>query len=93
MSTELEKIFVVDRIEGRIAVLVLDSGEQRAVPIGDLPVGVSEGTVLRVPLNESGVPSWTAAQIDEEEEERRRQAAQTILDELRKRDPGGDITL
>ncbi len=93
MSTELEKIFVVDRIEGRIAVLVLDSGEQRAVPIGDLPVGVSEGTVLRVPLNESGVPSWTAAQIDEEEEERRRQAARTILDELRKRDPGGDITL
>ena len=93
MPTEQDTIFVVDRIEGQIAVLVLDSGEKRDVPIGDLPVGVSEGTVLRVPVSESGVPSWPAAQIDEEEGERRRQAAQTILDELRKRDPGGNITL
>jgi hypothetical protein len=85
--------YAVDRIEGELVVLVRDSGEEASVPRASLPSAIREGTVLRVPVGERGVPRLDAARVDEAETERRLGEARQILRELRKRDPGGDIEL
>jgi hypothetical protein len=84
--------FVVDRIEGRTAVLMLDTAEEHGVPLRKLPVGTREGTVLRVD-NDDGAMDWSTARIDEAETVLRQREAAHILNRLRKRDPGGDISL
>ena len=84
--------FVVDRIEGRTAVLMLDTAEEHGVPLRKLPVGTQEGTVLRVEKND-GAMDWSTARIDEAEAARRRREAAEILNGLRRQDPGGDIAL
>ena len=38
--------YSVDRIEGPLAVLQDDEGENRAVPLAELPEGLREGDVL-----------------------------------------------
>lgn len=88
-----EAYYAVDRIEGDLVVMVRDSGEETSVPRGSLPSAIREGTVLRVPVGESGLPQWDAARVDEAETERRLREARELLRELRKRDPGGDIEL
>lgn len=40
-------IYVIDRIEEGIAVLVRDSGEKMEVPLSSLPSGAHEGSCLR----------------------------------------------
>lgn len=92
MSTDLEQ-FAVDRFEGTIAVLVSDDGEQIDVERSRLPQGVRPGTVLSVMRDEAGELRWKDARMDEDEEARRLAEGEAILDELRKRDPGGDIAL
>ncbi|HMG19648.1 MAG TPA: hypothetical protein VK573_13055 [Gemmatimonadales bacterium] len=52
-----------------------------------------EGSVLRVPLGANGKPDWSSAEIDRDEEERRLKEANDMLDEMKRSDPGGDITL
>ena len=42
-----DAIYVIDRIEEGIAVLVRDSGEKMEVPLSDLPSGAHEGSCLR----------------------------------------------
>lgn len=86
------RFFAVDRIEGALAVLVDDDGAARDVALADLPPGLRGGMVLRVPLARSR-PDWSGATIDEEEGRRRIEAAQSALDRLRARDPGGDVSL
>ena len=93
MSTEPEQVYVVDRIEGELAILVGDDGSQVDVLLPGLPLPVSEGTVLRVTCDSEGNPDWASASIDEDEAERRKAEAEEILDDLRRRDPGGDIKL
>ena len=42
-----DAIYVIDRIEEGIAVLVSDSGEKMEVPLSGLPSGAHEGSCLR----------------------------------------------
>ena len=84
--------FVVDRLEGATAVVVGDNGRSYDVPRDQLPAGSHEGTVLRLaPVGSR--PDWSTAIIDAAERTRREREARQTLDELRKRDPGGDIQL
>jgi hypothetical protein len=83
----------VDRILKDHVVLIQDSGDELVVERGDLPATVREGDVLRIPLNRAGKLNWAAARIDAEETARRRREGRSILKDLRRRDPGGDIEL
>jgi hypothetical protein len=85
-----ERLYVVDRIEQAVAVLVDDQGRSASVPTDRLPPGTGEGVVLRIPF-ERNVPNWSQAMIDRTETERRRNAARNALEELGERDPGGDV--
>ncbi len=93
MSERRERLWVVDRVDGSIAVLVRDEDEHTEdVPISALPAGSREGSVLRVP-EPAGRPDWTAAALDEEARRARLRKAEEVLDRLRRRDPGGDVRL
>ena len=86
-------LYVVDRFERSIAVLVSDRGETIEMPRAELPSGVREGSVLRVRFGAENLPDWSSVVIDKAEEDRRRKAAQKILEEMKRSDPGGDIQL
>lgn len=86
-------LFAVDRLSGGIAVLVGDDGKTVEMPSAELPQGLHEGSVLRVRFGLANQPDWSSAVIDKEEEQRRRKEAQRILDEMKRSDPGGDISL
>ena len=87
------RIWVVDRVTAPLAVLVADDdGRAVDVPVTQLPAGVQEGSVLRVPHSD-GEPQWDAAELDEELRRARLNEAEAALARLRRRDPGGDITL
>lgn len=93
MSGAPAEAWVVDRVEGPLAVLVRDGDERTAeVPVRDLPAGCRAGTVLRVPAPD-GQPNWAAAVPDEEARLARLREAEDVLARLRRRDPGGDIRL
>jgi len=92
--SESQGIWVVDRIEGDTVVLVEDgSGRTLEVARSLISVSVNEGTVLRVPATEEGGPAWRLAKPDEELRQRRLAEAQDVLEQLKKRDPGGDVVL
>jgi Protein of unknown function (DUF3006) len=82
--------FVVDRMEGKIAVVVGDDGRTVDVPRTDLPKGSREGTVLRA---DGADPDWAKAEIDEAEGRRRLEQARDTLRRLSETDPGGDVEL
>jgi len=85
---------VVDRKEGKVAVLVADDGRSFDVPATDLPSSCrAEGAVLDVPVPSSQTPEWAKAKRNRNEEHKRQQQAAEILENLKKRDPGGDIEL
>ena len=93
MSRQAGALWVVDRVEGSVAVLVRDGDERTEdVLIEMLPAGSREGTVLCVPVVD-GRPDWAAAMIDEEARRARLREAEEVLERLKRRDPGGDITL
>ena len=85
--------YVVDRIEGKIAVVVADDGAEFDVPRRGLPKGTREGTVLRIDAAAGETPDWGQAVIDEAEGVRRLERARETLQRLGKTDPGGDIEL
>ena len=91
MSTD--KHYVVDRVQKGVAVLIGDDGDEVALPVHRLHCQVGEGTVLRVPLGGDNQPELLRAVVDEAERKRRTEAAAAALEELRKRDPGADVTL
>ena len=92
--SERHGVWVVDQIEGDTAVLVEDgTGRTLDVSRSAMSVSVEEGTVLRVPDTEEGSPNWGLAVPDEELRQRRLAEAQEILDQLKGRDPGGDVVL
>lgn len=84
--------YVIDRIEGRIAVIVADDGRTFDVPKRALPRGCREGTVLRLDEARES-PDWSRAGIDEAERARRLERARDALRRLGERDPGGDVKL
>ena len=96
--TPPETIFVVDRIEGNHVVLVPDdtpprgSDPQLLLRRNQLPP-VAEGDVLRVSSKPDGRPDWSSAIVDSDLREERLRDAEDRLARLRKRDPGGNITL
>ncbi|MXX55503.1 MAG: DUF3006 domain-containing protein [Gemmatimonadetes bacterium] len=92
-SRRPESVWVVDRVEGAVAVLVRDEdAHHEDVPVTLLPAGVGEGAVLRVPeFGDS--PAWAHATVDEELRMARLREAEEVLDRLRRRDPGGDVVL
>ena len=60
------RIWVVDRVEPPMAVVVADDDERQVdVPLARLPAGVRAGAVLRVPEADD-VPDWEAASVDED---------------------------
>jgi len=82
--------YVVDRIEGKIAVVIADDDRTFDVPRSQLPKGSREGTVLRAA---EGEPDWSKAEIDEAEGRRRSRQSRETLRRLSETDPGGDIEL
>lgn len=89
-----DRVWVVDRIEGETVVLVDDaSGRTAEVARSAIGTQVREGTVLRVPVSASGTLAWLSARTDEDEGRAREREAGDILDDLRDRDPGGDVEL
>ena len=88
-----DKHYVVDRVQEGVAVLIGDDGDEVALPIYRLRCRVGEGTVLRVPLGHDNQPEFLRAVVDEAERERRKEAAAGALEEPRKRDPGGDVSI
>ena len=92
--SEPQEIWVVDRIEGDTAILVEDETHRTLeVARNLLAVSVDGGTVLRVPATEEGGLDWGLAVADEELRERRLAEARDVLEQLKKRDPGGDGAL
>ncbi len=87
-------LFVVDRREGDVVIVVDDAGATTEIP-ADLLRGKmgTEGAVLRVPLSTGGAPSWEEAIRDRAEERRRRAAIAKRIQRLGRTDPGGDIEL
>ena len=65
------RYYTVAGISGPVARLVDDDEHQIAVPVGRLPRATRDGSVLSVPLNTAGTPSWSDAEIDEGEAKRR----------------------
>ncbi len=87
-------IYVVDRREGPMAILVSDAEETIEVDAITLPRGCrAEGAVLRVPLAANGQPQWELSVRDRAEERRRREHLSARLERLRRSDSGGDIVL
>lgn len=93
--SDAERIYVIDRLEGPVAVLVPDVEDlpDEHVRRSNLPAGASAGDVLRVPQSTAGTPDWFAAVIDPALRRIRLEEARERLSRLRKRDPGGDIAL
>lgn len=91
MSTDQH--YAVDRIRHRTALLVDDQERQILVPTSRLPRELAEGQVLLVPVDEAGTADWGRARIDEAEAQRRKAQAEETIEELKDRDPGGDVTL
>lgn len=67
-------IYVIDRIEEGIAVLVSDSGEKIEVLLSGLPSGAHEGSCLR--------PCERGFALDEEEEAARKRRIERKLNAL-----------
>jgi Protein of unknown function (DUF3006) len=86
--------FVIDRIEGSIAVVVADDGRTFDVPTRALPNVSREGTVLRIDrAADSKPPDWAEAIADEAERLRRLDRARQTIHRLSRTDDGGDIEL
>lgn len=69
-----DAIYVIDRIEEGIAVLVRDSGEKMEVPLSSLPSGAHEGSCLR--------PCERGFALDEGEEVTRKRRIERKLNAL-----------
>ncbi len=89
MSTE--RLYVVDRIEGEVAVLIDEDQRSVDAPLDRFQVPLHEGLALRVPIGDKGAPQWGKAEIDRREADMRE--TEEMLEELRGRDGGGDVKL
>lgn len=87
-----EEVWVVDRFEGDVAILESDARSPVEVPRSALPQGAKEGDAMNVVRATDNPQDWTFA-LDPVETERRLRETESILDELKHRDPGGDIQL
>ena len=88
-----EQQYAVDRLTATTAVLIDENGNTIAIPKNRLGVTPEEGMILFIPVDSSGTPNWYEARVDKEAAEEARMEARKILDELKERDPGGDVKL
>lgn len=72
----------IDRFEGALAVLLADDGTQVDFPRKLLPKGAKAGDVLSFTIDRDGAA--TKAVVDK---------TRKVQDELKQRDPGGDLKL
>ena len=88
-----KRIWAVDRIEGDIAVLVSDA-DSRAVQVSltKLPEGTEEKSILHV-FERRDQPVWNSAVLDESIQIEKESDSEEIVEDLKQRDPGGDITI
>jgi hypothetical protein len=91
MSTE--RRYAVDRLDAGTVVLVDDDGRSTALPKSRFCLALEEGMILFVPIDGSGTPDWYAARGDHAAADEITQETQGDLDELQRRDPGGDVEL
>ncbi len=93
MNGQEERTWVIDRIESGIAVLIADE-DQRILEtdLNSLPPSSRDGSVLRV-TESRGEPLWSSAVLDEDLRAKRLESTQVVLNDFRKRDPGGDVVL
>ncbi|MEO2158590.1 MAG: DUF3006 domain-containing protein [bacterium] len=93
MNGKEERTWVIDRIESGIAVLIADE-DQRILEtdLNSLPPSSRDGSVLRV-TESRGEPLWSSAVLDEDLRAKRLESTQVVLNDFRKRDPGGDVVL
>jgi hypothetical protein len=88
------EVWVVDQVADGLAVLVEDEDEIVVQVASDLLGDMAiEGAVLRVPLGSVGQPEWDLATRDVQAEEERLDAAREAIEDLKNRDPGGDVVL
>ena len=92
MSTDPEYL-VVDRFEATIAVLMSDDTDVVEVDRSLLPNGARPGAVLRVTRDIDDAILWNEASVDEQATADRLAQAEDLVEELRSRDPGGDIVV
>lgn len=86
--------WIVDRFEGDLAVVEADGDRVLDVPRWLLPADAAEGDVIVVAVrSEGGTERGLDLRIDREATERVRDEAQRLIDDLRRRDPGGDVNL
>lgn len=96
--TDRERLFAIDRMEGRgadgRAILIADDDHDVEVEIARAVLGADavEGAVFRVPVRAGGL-DWSEARRDRAEEKRRLDWAAAETKRLRARDPGGDLKL
>jgi hypothetical protein len=86
------RALTVDRVEGKVAVLVDDNGRAANVELSRLPPGAREGSVLRAP-DRYGKPDFSAMTLDDEEMKRRVGVVGAAQKKMGAGDPGGDIRL
>ena len=76
MSVKRLPMFVVDRREGALMVVVDDAGHSTNISANRIPTKARvQGAVLRVTLDPAGNPQWEDAVRDRGEERRRRAVA------------------
>ena len=88
-----KRIWAVDRIEGDVAVVVSDAGSRAVqVSLTKLPEGTEEKSILHV-FERREQPVWNSAVLDESIEIEKESESEEIVEGLKQRDPGGDITI
>lgn len=81
--------YAVDRKEGKFLVIERDDGTILDIEADRLPRDCQrEGAVFDVTDDD-----WAHATRNREEEQRRTRESKKALDDLKKRDPGGDVEL
>lgn len=86
--------FVVDRFEGDLVVVEVDGEHVLDLPRWILPEGAREGDVLVATRRAAAgdTVAWEL-RVDAEATARARADARRLVDRLRRKDPGGDLTL
>lgn len=79
----------VDKVHASDAVIVDDHGRAFTVPLGELPAGLAERTVLKVLVADDGTPDWSSAEIDDGETRRRQRRSADLTEKLRHSDEHG----
>ena len=88
-----KRIWAVDRIEGDVAVLISDIDNRTVeVSLKKLPEDTKEKSILHV-FERRDQPVWNSAVLDESIEVQKESESEEIVEDLKQRDPGGDIII